>query len=203
MYDYSNSPVQPSNWTDEEIRKTINFDPLPQQLQVPSTAVAAPVSMQEFMAQLNQSFGNNTGYNAQTTPLSTDYGNLTGDASMLPPEGRWDNTKAGFATDKRELGMAANKLGGEIGANVNAMSFAEKGSALLGGVKGVWDAYNAHKTNKLAKEQLAFTKDSFNRNFTAQAKTTNAQLADRQNARHKRDPNTFASVSDYMKKYGV
>ena len=83
------------------------------------------------------------------------------------------------------------------------MSFGEKGTAMLGAATGLYGAYNAHKTNKLAREQLNFTKDSFNRNFEATAKTTNAQLADRQNARHTRNPTAHASVSDYMKKYGV
>lgn len=83
------------------------------------------------------------------------------------------------------------------------MSYGERGTAMLGAATGLYGAYNAHKTGKLAREQLNFTKDSFNRNFEAQAKTTNAQLADRQNARHARDPKAHASVSDYMKKYGV
>ena len=93
------------------------------------------------------------------------------------------------------------------GANANTawgkMSYGERGTAMLGAATGLYGAYNAHKTAKLAKEQFNFTKDSFNRNFEAQAKTTNAQLADRQNARHTRDPKAHASVSDYMKKYGV
>ena len=93
------------------------------------------------------------------------------------------------------------------GANASTawgkMSYGERGTAMLGAATGLYGAYNAHKTNKLAREQLNFTKDSFNRNFEAQAKTTNAALADRQNARHLRDPKAHASVSDYMKKYGV
>lgn len=83
------------------------------------------------------------------------------------------------------------------------MSYGEKGTAILGAATGLYGAYNAHKSGKLAKEQFNFTKDAFNKNFEAQAKTTNAQLADRQNARHARDPKAHASVSDYMKKYGV
>ena len=104
----------------------------------------------------------------------------------------WDGTKSAVNT----AGANANTAWGKMG-------YGERGTALLGAATGLYGAYNAHKTSKLAKEQFNFTKDSFNRNFEAQAKTTNAQLADRQNARHTRNPNAHASVSDYMKKYGV
>lgn len=107
-------------------------------------------------------------------------------------QGVWDGTKSAFGTAGANASTAWGK-----------MSYGERGTAMLGAATGLYGAYNAHKTNKLAKEQLNFTKDSFNRNFEAQAKTTNAQLADRQNARHTRNPNAHASVSDYMKKYGV
>lgn len=83
------------------------------------------------------------------------------------------------------------------------MSYGERGTAMLGAATSLYGAYNARKTGKLAQEQFQFTKDSFNKNFEAQAKTTNSQLADRQNARNIRNPTAHASVSDYMKKYGV
>ena len=83
------------------------------------------------------------------------------------------------------------------------MNLGQQAGAILGGVGSLYGMYNARKTGKLAREQLNFTKDSFNRNFAAQANITNAQLADRQNARYARDPKAHASVSDYMKKYGV
>lgn len=104
----------------------------------------------------------------------------------------WNGTKSAVGTAGANAGTAWGKMG-----------YGERGTALLGAATGLYGAYNAHKTNKLAREQFNFTKDSFNRNFEAQAKTTNAQLADRQNARHTRNPNAHASVSDYMKKYGV
>ena len=121
------------------------------------------------------------------------------------------------ASFKKMIGLGGDKLSqisdgvtsavDTAGANASTawgkMSYGEKGTAMLGAATGLYGAYNARKTGKLAKEQFNFTKDSFNRNFEAQAKTTNAQLADRQNARHTRDPKAHASVSDYMKKYGV
>lgn len=132
---------------------------------------------------------NSTG-NATSNALAT-YG-LGNVPTMNPTPTVLDRVRDG-------LGVA----GEQTMANLNKMSYAEKGSALLGGVKGVFDVYNTYKTNKLANKQFEFEKDSFNRNFDASAKTTNAALADRQAARYKRDPSTFASVNDYMKKYGV
>ena len=107
-------------------------------------------------------------------------------------DGMWNGTKS-----------AVGQAGANAGTAWGKMSYGERGTAMLGAATGLYGAYNAHKTNKLAKEQFNFTKDSFNRNFEATAKTTNAQLADRQNARYIRNPNAHASVSDYMKKYGV
>ena len=83
------------------------------------------------------------------------------------------------------------------------MNLGQQAGAVLGGVGSLYGMYNARKTGKLAKDQFNFTKDAFNRNFAAQANITNSQLADRQNARHTRDPKAHSSVADYMKKYGV
>lgn len=108
-----------------------------------------------------------------------------------------------FSQIRDGVKSAVNTAGANANTAWGKMSYGERGTAMLGAATGLYGAYNAHKTGKLAKEQFNFTKDSFNRNFEAQAKTTNAQLADRQNARHARDPKAHASVSDYMKKYGV
>lgn len=101
------------------------------------------------------------------------------------------------------VGQAAQLAGDNAQTAWGKMSYGEKGTAALGAATSLYGAYNARKTGKLAKEQFNFTKDSFNRNFEAQAKTTNSQLADRQASRVARDPKAYASVDDYMKKYGV
>lgn len=108
-----------------------------------------------------------------------------------------------FSQMRDGVKSAVNTAGANASTAWGKMNYGERGTAMLGAATGLYGAYNAHKTNKLAKKQFNFTKESFNRNFEAQAKTTNAQLADRQNARHARDPKAHASVSDYMKKYGV
>lgn len=108
-----------------------------------------------------------------------------------------------FSQMRDGVKSAVNTAGANASTAWGKMSYGEKGTAMLGAATGLYGAYNARKTGKLAKEQFNFTKDAFNRNFEATAKTTNAALADRQNARHARDPKAHASVSDYMKKYGV
>lgn len=108
-----------------------------------------------------------------------------------------------FSQMRDGVRSAVNTAGANASTAWGKMNYGEKGTAMLGAATGLYGAYNAHKTNKLANKQFNFTKDAFNRNFEATAKTTNAALADRQNARHLRDPKAHASVSDYMKKYGV
>lgn len=94
-------------------------------------------------------------------------------------------------------------VGATAKAGWDTMNFKDKGSMVLGAANSVYGAIQSRKASKLAKEQFNFTKDSFNKNFEASAKTTNSQLADRQAARHDRNPNKHKSVADYMKKYGV
>ena len=129
-------------------------------------------------------------------------------AKVAPSLGASFKSMIGLGGDKfSQISDGVTSAVDTAGANASTawgkMSYGEKGTAMLGAATGLYGAYNARKTGKLAKEQFNFTKDAFNRNFEATAKTTNAQLADRQNARHTRNPNAHASVSDYMKKYGV
>lgn len=147
----------------------------------------SPTSLTAGMAPI----GNNT---ATVSPLDW----LRKKAAQIAP-----NATAGFGQDTARFAEGANEIL-DTGANSwNKMDFAQRGSAILGGIQSVGNAYNSYKAGKLAKEQFNFTKDSFNRNYEAQAKTTNAALADRQATRVARDPSAYASVEDYMKKYGV
>jgi len=68
-------------------------------------------------------------------------------------------------------------------------------------------AISAYKALKLGKENLAFQKDSFNKNFEAMKGTTNAEMEDRQARRVRYDAqnglNNHLSVSEHMAKFGV
>lgn len=73
----------------------------------------------------------------------------------------------------------------------------------LGAIQGFGNLYLGMKQYGLAKDQLAFSKDAFAKNFAAQAKMTNASLADRQAARVASNAGAYESVGNYMSKYGV
>lgn len=77
------------------------------------------------------------------------------------------------------------------------------GGLALGAITSGLNAYMGMKQYGLAKDQFAESKKQFGMNFDAQRRTTNAALADRQAARISSSPSSFASVADYMAKYGI
>ena len=77
------------------------------------------------------------------------------------------------------------------------------GSAALGLIQGLGGAYMGMKQYGLAKEQLQFSKDSFNKNYEAQKSMTNASMEDRQRARVASNAGAYQSVGDYMAKNGI
>lgn len=113
------------------------------------------------------------------------------------------NAYKGFTKDVDKSKEWYNQTKKETLANYGELDFKDRGALWLGGLQTAAGLYNSYKTSKMAKKQFNFTKEAYNRNFAAQAKVTNSQLADRQAARHARDPKQHASVADYMKKYGV
>ena len=70
----------------------------------------------------------------------------------------------------------------------------------IGAISGLGNLFMGMKNYGLAKDQLKFQKDAYNKNYAAQVKTTNASLEDRQRARVASNPTAFESVSDYMAK---
>lgn len=65
----------------------------------------------------------------------------------------------------------------------------------LGTVGNLWNSWNQYG---LAKDQLKFSKDSFNKNYAAQRTLINADLEDRQRARVASNPGAYQSVGAYM-----
>ena len=76
------------------------------------------------------------------------------------------------------------------------------GGMALGTATSLGNLYMGLKQYGLAKDSLAFQKDAYAKNYTAQMKTTNAELSDRQARRVQENPNAM-SVSEYMGKYGL
>lgn len=89
------------------------------------------------------------------------------------------------------------------GTNVDGTKSNGWGSAALGLLQGFGGAYMAGKQLKLGEQQLALSKEAFNKNYAAQAKMTNAMLEDRQRARVAANPGAYQSVGDYMAKSGI
>ena len=99
------------------------------------------------------------------------------------------------------------KLGAEAGGGLPKIAMTDKINTGVGLFNSALGAISAYKALKLGKENLAFQKDSFNKNFEAMKGTTNAELADRQARRVRYDAqngmSNNMSVADYMAKYGV
>ena len=89
------------------------------------------------------------------------------------------------------------------GTNVDGTKSNGWGSAALGLIQGLGSTYMGMKQYGLAKEQLQFSKDSFNKNYAAQAQMTNASMEDRQRARVASNAGAYQSVGDYMAKNGI
>lgn len=86
------------------------------------------------------------------------------------------------------------------GKNQDGSSYGGYGQAGLGLLQGVGSMYMGMKQYGLAKDQLAFGKEQFNKNYAAQRTTTNTALEDRQAARVAANPGAYQSVGDYMNK---
>ena len=77
------------------------------------------------------------------------------------------------------------------------------GMPALNIASGLANAYFGYQQLGVARDSLEQQKKAFQLNFDAQKKTTNAALADRQNARVASNPGAYASTADYMKQYGI
>ena len=82
--------------------------------------------------------------------------------------------------------------------NADGSSWNGWGGQALGLLQGVGSAYMGLQQYGLAKDQLQFSKDAFNKNYAAQTKMTNASLMDRQRARVAANSGAYQSVGDYM-----
>jgi len=99
------------------------------------------------------------------------------------------------------------KLGAGAGGGLPKIAMTDKINTGVGLFNSALGAISAYKALKLGKENLAFQKDSFNKNFEAMKGTTNAEMEDRQARRVRYDAqnglNNHLSVSEYMAKFGV
>lgn len=86
---------------------------------------------------------------------------------------------------------------------VNNTQTAGWGGLALTGLSTIGNAWMGMKQYDLMKDQLAFQKDAFNKNYANQTQMINTQLEDRQRARVGANPNAYESVASYMDKNRV
>ena len=78
------------------------------------------------------------------------------------------------------------------------------GGTAINGLSQLGSGWLAMKNYGLAKDQLSFQKDAFNRNFAMQQKDINRQLENQVRAANAAaGPNNQINLEDYMRKYGV
>ena len=80
----------------------------------------------------------------------------------------------------------------KFGWNANTLNFG------LQGLQGIGNLWGAWQSNKLAKDQLNFTKDFANRNLANQTKAYNTALEDRGRARAAVEGQTSAEAQAYI-----
>lgn len=112
---------------------------------------------------------------------------------------KFSNTFGGADADVAAVGKFGDSMGNALGG----MTGKQKFDTIGGAIKDIYGIYNGHQQIKNAKNTLNFNKQAWQKNFDAQAKMTNSQLADRQARRYYEDSKNTQSVGDYMNKYGV
>lgn len=162
----------------------------------------------------NLRFGNS--YNP-TPPMNYNFAN-----QLQAPTGQqygaaFNNFNSGGVVPTNQFsGMAdwnlgaQNQMSNTIGSDLQSQ-FAGGGSGgmtlgeglgvantVLGGVQALGNAWLGFQQLKLGKENLAFQKDAFNKNYANQVRTTNTALLDRQKARYAANPDAYQKPDDYL-----
>ena len=137
------------------------------------------------------------------------YANLTGyGVSNAVAKAYTHNPRLGAFVEKasnlgNKMLTGALSTGRDIQSAYGNMDTLQKVDKVASSVKGLWDAYNGYKNNKMINKQLNFSMDMANNQYEANRKRINSQLEDRQARRYAEQPHAHQSVADYMKKYGV
>lgn len=111
-----------------------------------------------------------------------------------------------LATGRPDFFSWDGMLGGK---NADGTSFNGWGGAALGALQGIGSAYMGMKQYGLAKDQLAFSKDAFNKNYALQKSTMQGRVDGKARARYAADPggsgaaNADAYVAQSLSRYGL
>lgn len=128
---------------------------------------------------------------AAPNPMAFDLGVGLGDVGA--------NATAG-STDW--MGALSKFLGGSIDTKTGIKDIGA-GGAVLGGLQGLAGLWSGMKNYGLAKEQLAFSKDSFNKNYNNSLQSYNTNLEGRATEMKAAQGAGGMSVADYMAKHGI
>ena len=122
----------------------------------------------------------------------------TFDFSYLDPRfntsepGWWNSYGAGTGMQTQSTPRFFDPNNTSFGWNANTLNFGLQGLNTLG---SIWGAY---QSNKLAKDQLNFTKQIANANLNNQIKSYNTALEDRSRARAAVEGQTSAEAQAYV-----
>ena len=164
----------------------------------PGTGLQAPVNWQQTSLPMNMIGGyippgvadyslfGSTGAPGVTTGLSLGTGGI---GMQAPNTGFW------APGNNSVLGGRPGSDSG-LGFNLGTLNMGVNALAAIGGL------YNAFQSNKLAKDQFAFTKEVTNTNLNNQIKTFNTTMEDRARARARLDgrEDVEGYTQDYMNK---
>lgn len=110
---------------------------------------------------------------------------------------------AGFGIDGMNLPQAAGASPWSMESIFGGNGKAGWGNTAVGAASGLMSGFMGMQNYGLAKKQLAFQKQAFEKNLANQTKATNTALEDRQRARVAANSGGYQSVSDYMREHGV
>jgi hypothetical protein len=98
------------------------------------------------------------------------------------------------------LSGGLGKVGGALSGSTGKYGLAP---TLMSGILGAGNIWMGMKQYGLAKKQLKFGREAFNRQMENQAKTTNAALLGQAEARYASNKNAYAEPSAWMDKHAV
>lgn len=144
-----------------------------------------------------------TNFNLTSNPMlskaALDGTNVFGANSKPGAWGDWGSTTPTVPVDTGASFMKS--LLGYKDAQGN--QFQGWGGLALGAAQGIGNLFMGMQQYNLAKESLANSKAQFEKNYAAQAQTTNTALEDRQRARVASNAGAYESVDSYMSKHKV
>lgn len=138
------------------------------------------------------------GENSITSLLQNLFGGGGGNTAMSVPAtpGMTGTSIAATATPNQfNTPNFTSGLGGITGLQMGQLG--------LGAANGLLSAYLGFSGLNQAKNQARQAQNNWDKQWSANVRTTNAALEDRQRARLASNPTGYEGVDSYMKKYGI